>query len=258
MIGHCVCVLFSDGSSKTKEGLPGYCLVTCSCAVSQLEHVSREIHDGNITVSDLEKIKARKEQMKRLCGAAQQAEKSKDSSDLYHFVLMRLEELDEYHQQKIYLEHVCQRMNKTVDGKRIIIIKDIIARCHVVPLMWVTVYLSHIASQTAISNHALHISHMCTAMKTSYVSVNRFMSSKITYSYNISLHYMSKLLQVCVNIRLCHGLNMLLMHRRRAYTVLGGYGPPSFFRASAQYSENHFESIDGSVLWRRVVGTCLA
>ena len=119
MYSKCLCSL-SDGSSKTKEGLPGYCLLTCSCAVSQLEHVSREIRDGNITVSDLEKIKARREQMKRLSDAAQKAENSKDSPALYHSVNRRLEELHKYHRQKIYLEHVCQRVNyKTVDGKRI-------------------------------------------------------------------------------------------------------------------------------------------
>ena len=112
----CLCS-FSDGSSKTKESLPDYCLPTCSRAVSQLEHVSREIHDGNITVSDLEKIKKRFEQIKRLSDA-QKADKSKDSPDLYHSVNRRLEELHEYQQQKIYLEHVCQRVNKTVHGKR--------------------------------------------------------------------------------------------------------------------------------------------
>ena len=52
------------------------------------------------------------------------------------------------------------------------------------------------------------------------------------------------------------------MCRRRsvssAYTVLGGYDPPSFLRASAQYNESDFERIEGSELSRRVEGTCLA
>ena len=120
MYNKCWCY-FSDGSSKTKQGLPDYCLLTCSCAVFQLEHVARDIRDGSITVSDLEKIKARREQMKRLSNAAQKAENSKDSPGLYHSVNRRLEELDEYQQQKIYLEHMCQRVNyKTVHGKKII------------------------------------------------------------------------------------------------------------------------------------------
>ena len=67
----------------------------------------------------------------------------------------------------------------------------------------------------------------------------------------------SLLLQVFANRR--HSGFSDRMCRRRpvssAYRVFGGYGLPSFLRVSAQYSDSHFESNEGSELSRR---TCLA
>ena len=77
--------------------------------------------------------------------------------------------------------------------------------------MWVTVYLSHIASQTAISNHALlssaHITYVHSNVK-GYV--NRFMSSKIT-CYNISLHYTPGLSNTLFR-PVCHARKFVTAH----------------------------------------------
>ena len=100
-----------------KKGLPDNCVIACSCAVTQLELISRQLCDKHITVTDLEKIQANDKQTRRLSDAAQKTEKSKEHPTLYHNVNLRLEELQEYQEQKKHLERVCQNVHHTIEGK---------------------------------------------------------------------------------------------------------------------------------------------
>ena len=93
-----------------KEGLPENCVLACICAESQFQLISSQLNEGTITVMDLEKIQLRYEQMKRLIKAVQKAH---SRCDVYHPLNLRLQELRVYHEQKKYLENVCQR----IDGK---------------------------------------------------------------------------------------------------------------------------------------------
>ena len=112
-----ICTKFIDGSSKAKQGLSEKCLLACTCAASQLELVSQQICVGDVTLSNIEKIIARLEQIKRLSDAAKKADNSKEHPDLYQTVLRRQQEFQVYQDQKIYLENVCQKLDHTIEGQ---------------------------------------------------------------------------------------------------------------------------------------------
>ena len=113
-------ILFADGTSKTKEGLPTLCLEACFYADSQLEEIFRQLRQGDITVHDLEKIKHQFEQMNRLCIAAQKKrEEAEHTSEyIWQLVELRLQELATYQCQQGYLQHLCSKIHSSVDGEQ--------------------------------------------------------------------------------------------------------------------------------------------
>ena len=117
-----MCVFnYSDGTSKTREGLPRMCLDACCYADSQLEEVVRQLQQGDITVTDLEKINGHIEQMNRLCTAAQkikcEVEHTLGYVHVRQLVEMRLEEFATYQEQLGYLQHLCSKIHPRIDGE---------------------------------------------------------------------------------------------------------------------------------------------
>ena len=117
-------ILFSEGTSKLKEGLPEKCQVACSCAISRLEEVFKQLQEGEITIVDLQKIKDKSEQMKRLCEAAS-ADQKKDKrregemsyDAMFEAVKQRIEEFEKFKQHKGYLLSLCQKIQPPLRGK---------------------------------------------------------------------------------------------------------------------------------------------
>ena len=119
---------FTEGSSKLKDGLPEKCQMACYCAISQLEEVSRQLQEGDITIFDLQKIKDGRDQMRRLCEAAASADQKKDKSDqragemsynaMFQAVRLRIEEFKRFEQQQSYLLKICQRINPQIKSTK--------------------------------------------------------------------------------------------------------------------------------------------
>ena len=94
--------------------------MACYCAISQLEEVSRQLQEGDITIFDLRKIKDGQQQMRRLCEAAASADQKKDKPDqragemsydvMIQAVRLRVEEFKRFEQQQSYLLHLCQKI----------------------------------------------------------------------------------------------------------------------------------------------------
>ena len=96
------------------------CLEACSYADSQLVEIFRQLRQGDITVHDLGKIKAQFEQMNRLCIAAQKKKEEAEYTSGYiqQLVELRLEELATCQGQQGYLQHLCSRINPSIDGEK--------------------------------------------------------------------------------------------------------------------------------------------
>ena len=101
--------------------------MACYCAISQLEEVSRQLQEGNVTIFDLQKIKDGRDQMRRLCEAAS-ADQKKDKSDqragemsynaMFQAVRLRIEEFTSFEEQQRYLLNLCQRINPQIKSTK--------------------------------------------------------------------------------------------------------------------------------------------
>ena len=108
-----------DGSSKAKNGLPDNCLIACSCAFFKLEEILGHIHDGSITVHQLQMIHGSDEQMKRLCNAMPvEAQKSLQGVELHTALNQKLDEYRMFSQQLECLNHLCHTIDPEICGKR--------------------------------------------------------------------------------------------------------------------------------------------
>ena len=113
---------FSDGTSKAKEGLPQNCLIACSFAISQLNAVSWQLQEGDITVMELQKVLAKEEHMKRLCEAASAEPKNEYRSLVQEFsdtLQLRVQEFKSFKEQQGFLIHLCQRIYPQIEGQQI-------------------------------------------------------------------------------------------------------------------------------------------
>ena len=111
-----------DGHSKLKDGLPEECQIACSCAISQLEEVSRQLQKGAVTILDIQKMIQKEEQMKRLCESARSQQKKTDESveityeALISTVDQRMQELRSFKEQQGTLLHLCQSIHHEIKG----------------------------------------------------------------------------------------------------------------------------------------------
>ena len=100
-----------------KEGLHENCKLACSCAISQLDEVSRQLREGDITIEELKIIHNKHlEQMERLYEA--RIPKHTQASNLLNSVIkMRLEEYEVFQDSLGHLQHLCQMIAHDVGGK---------------------------------------------------------------------------------------------------------------------------------------------
>ena len=80
------------------------------CAVSKLEEVCTNIHNGNITITELRSIKAKQTQMNELCEVT-------NKSQLAESMEKRLKEFKHFEAYKMKLEHLLSRIGKVLNGK---------------------------------------------------------------------------------------------------------------------------------------------
>ena len=109
------------GSSKLKEGLPEECQLACSCAVSQLEEVSKQLEKGSITILDLHKIEEKQQQMKRLCESASAQQTANMPVEITYermifTVGQRMEEFESFKKQQGNLLHLCHNIRHEIKG----------------------------------------------------------------------------------------------------------------------------------------------
>ena len=128
-----------EGNSKLKEGLPESCQLACSCAVSKLDDIFRQLQSREISIQDLQKIKTSLQQMKQLCEATEQKDdKSKKTVELTSYAVMhcavnlRLEEFNEFEKQKCFLLQLCQKIHGGVKGENVYYIIVLSPKQHLV------------------------------------------------------------------------------------------------------------------------------
>ena len=89
--------------------------------MSKLESVCANIHNGNITITELRSIKAKQTQMNKLCeaitGKSQLAELQKS-------IRQRLKEFKHFEAYKMKLEHLLSHIGKILTGKIIILLSS--------------------------------------------------------------------------------------------------------------------------------------
>lgn len=107
-----------------KEGLPEECQRACSCAISKLEDVTRQLQTGAITILDLQEIKREQQQMKRLCqsASAQQKEASKSVEMMTYETMVfrvaqRIQEFESFRQQQGILLNLCLKIHQEIKGR---------------------------------------------------------------------------------------------------------------------------------------------
>ena len=90
----------------------------CSCAVSKLEDISKQLFIGEVSVLDLQKIRDKQQQMKRLCDATKQKKEGKNVlyDALSNAVPLRLEEFETVKKQQGFLLQLCTRIHHDVKG----------------------------------------------------------------------------------------------------------------------------------------------
>ena len=89
------------------------------CALSQFEGMCEKISSGNITVMELELIKSKVTQMKKLCEAATAETNTSESFlVLQRNLEMRLQEFDQFSSYRDKLNHFMTQMNTIrIEGK---------------------------------------------------------------------------------------------------------------------------------------------
>ena len=84
-----------------------------TCAVSKLESVCANIHNGNITITELRSIKAKQTQMNKLCEVTSKSE----LSELQKSMVKRLKEFEHFEVYKTKLEYLLSHVGKILTGK---------------------------------------------------------------------------------------------------------------------------------------------
>lgn len=115
----------TGSESKLKEGLPDECQVACLCALTKFQEVCGRVQSGDISMSELHKIKGNSEQMKRLCAAVTVQGDKKEGRQLSFNTVQgalqqRLEEFSTFEQKRSYLSHLCTHLSSTIQGNNCI------------------------------------------------------------------------------------------------------------------------------------------
>ena len=84
-----------------------------TCAVSKLESVCTNIQNGNITITELESIKAKETQMNKLCDIISETQ----SVELQKSMTQRLREFEHFDNYKAKLEYFLSHIGNKLMGK---------------------------------------------------------------------------------------------------------------------------------------------
>ena len=87
-----------------------------TCAVSKLESVCTNIQNGNITITELESIKAKETQMNKLCDIISETQ----SVELQKSMTQRLREFEHFDDYKAKLEYFLSHIGDKLMGKELI------------------------------------------------------------------------------------------------------------------------------------------
>ena len=85
-----------------------------ACAVTQLESVCTNIHNGNITITELKSIRAKQTQMNKLCEVT--TSKS-ELAELQKSITQRLTEFEYFDDYKTKLECILSHIGNILIGK---------------------------------------------------------------------------------------------------------------------------------------------
>lgn len=111
-----------ESNSKLKQGLPDECQLACSCAVTMFEDVCKNIQKGDIPMEEMQKIKQKSSQMKRLCEAVslpgdEKRKQNMSFTDIDCVVEQRMQEFKVFEEYKGQLCQLCSHIPDTVQGK---------------------------------------------------------------------------------------------------------------------------------------------
>ena len=94
--------------------------MACCCAIRKLEEISRQLHERDVTIIDLQKIEKHQQEMKQLCESASATQKEVDNfvNKIYEgtIVEQRIRELEIFRVQKGTLHYLCQNIHPEIKG----------------------------------------------------------------------------------------------------------------------------------------------
>ena len=111
-----------DNDSAAQSCLPIDCYEMCVRALSNLELVCGQIIEGDITITELQKISAKMEQMKRLCTAALVSGNQEPRLQQFEFegisaaLEQRMDEYKAFTKRKEHLGTLCSAITVSIKG----------------------------------------------------------------------------------------------------------------------------------------------
>ena len=117
-----------DGKRLLSEGLQPECQIACICASTKFDDICVELQQGDVSLHDLQKMKEKEVQLRRLCEAVSGPEDTEKLSQkaVLECLYQRLEEFDRFStRQQAYLD-VCKWIPdpKCINGK---LIEDLVS-----------------------------------------------------------------------------------------------------------------------------------
>ena len=106
-------ILLLASQQEIKKGLQEDWQFIVTCALSQLEDVCSKIQSGNVTIKELEHIKSKQSQMRKLCEAVS----STQASELQGNISQRLKEYEHFTEYTSRLKYFLTHIGKIVNGE---------------------------------------------------------------------------------------------------------------------------------------------
>lgn len=106
-----------EGSGQCQSCLPEWCTFVCTCADSTLVDICDRLQNGTVTLKELEKISAKKNQMDKLCSShipQKDPEYAAKVIALKQILNQRIKERKHFTKTKDLLGFLCKRVQRKI------------------------------------------------------------------------------------------------------------------------------------------------
>ena len=153
----CETYFYSYAGNKIHGGLQPECQIACVCAATKFEEICGKLKEGNIDLYDLQKMKEKQVQLRRLCEAlAVQGDQNITLASVSACIEQRLDEFEKFSSRKQAYWDFCRLLPHSIKG--IIIMLGYACIQSVGLLLSVYVSVTHVSScsKLLVSFQMLH------------------------------------------------------------------------------------------------------